>query len=136
MGVGGPEVLVILLVALLVFGPKSIPDVARTLAKAMRELRKLSTEFQREMNMLDLDRDEPRTIRPPGPPKTAGEPGTLPTETSPPVEAAPAAAGASPAAPSAAAPSSSAPASSTAIASASPDAAAGDATKPSAPSAG
>jgi sec-independent protein translocase protein TatB len=119
LGVGGPEVLVILLVALLVFGPKSIPDVARTLAKGMRELRRLSTEFQREMNMLQLDEDDPRNIRSPGPPKRAGEPGVLPTASSATTESA-----STPAAAVSAAPA------------ASPDVAAEDATKTSGPPAG
>ena len=63
-GVGGPEVLVILLVALLVFGPKSIPDVARTIGKGVRELRRLATEFQREVNIADAEDDERRRIQP------------------------------------------------------------------------
>lgn len=63
-GVGGPEVLVILLVALLVFGPKSIPDVARTIGKGVRELRRLATEFQREVNIAEAEDDERRRIPP------------------------------------------------------------------------
>jgi len=54
-----------MLVALLVFGPKSLPDVARLLAKATRELRRLTTEFQRELNMMDLEGDEGRRVQPP-----------------------------------------------------------------------
>lgn len=64
-GVGGPEILVILLVALLVFGPKSIPEVARTIGKGVRELRRLATEFQREVNIADAEDDDRRQIRPP-----------------------------------------------------------------------
>ncbi len=51
MGVGGWEVLVILFVVLLVFGPKRIPEVSRGLGKGMRELRRVTTEFQRELNL-------------------------------------------------------------------------------------
>ena len=64
-GVGGPEILVILLVALLVFGPKSLPEVARTTGKGVRELRRLATEFQREVNIADAEDDDRRQIRPP-----------------------------------------------------------------------
>ncbi len=56
-GVGGPELLVILVVALLVFGPKSIPGIARGVGKGMRELRRLNTEFQREINLAAEDDD-------------------------------------------------------------------------------
>ena len=71
--IGGPEVLVILVVALLVFGPKSIPGIARTMAKSMRELRKLTTEFQREIN-LSVEEDDHRPRREPGPAGAIGPP--------------------------------------------------------------
>ncbi len=68
-GVGGPELLVILVVALLVFGPKSIPEVARTVGRGMRELRRLATEFQREVNLADSHEEAERP--PPAPPEAA-----------------------------------------------------------------
>lgn len=49
-GIGSTELLVILVVALIVLGPKSIPQIAKTLGKAMGEFRRVSTEFQRTMN--------------------------------------------------------------------------------------
>ena len=49
-GIGSTEILVILVVALIVVGPKSIPQIAKTLGKYMGEIRKVSTEFQRAMN--------------------------------------------------------------------------------------
>ena len=49
-GIGGLELLVILVVALLVLGPKKLPELARTLGKAMGEFRRVSTEFQRTLN--------------------------------------------------------------------------------------
>jgi Tat protein translocase TatB subunit len=47
--VGGAEVLVILLVALLVLGPAKLPEAARQVGKAMAELRRLSGGFQAEL---------------------------------------------------------------------------------------
>lgn len=49
-GIGSTELLVILIVALIVLGPKSIPKLASTLGKAMGEFRRVSTEFQRTLN--------------------------------------------------------------------------------------
>lgn len=49
-GIGSTELMVILVVALLVLGPKSLPQIARTIGKAMGEFRKVSTEFQRTLN--------------------------------------------------------------------------------------
>lgn len=49
-GLGFGEVLVILVVALLVFGPDKLPELARTLGKTMAELRRsmddMKTEFR------------------------------------------------------------------------------------------
>jgi TatA/E family protein of Tat protein translocase len=64
LGIGGWEVLVILFVVLLVFGPKKIPEVARGIGRGMRELRRISTDFQREMNLADLA-EEPKEKKAP-----------------------------------------------------------------------
>lgn len=47
--VGGGEVLVIALIALIVLGPQRLPDAARQVGKAMGELRRLSSGFQDEL---------------------------------------------------------------------------------------
>ena len=40
-----PEIAVILLLALLLFGPKKLPEIGRTLGSAMRELKKAARDF-------------------------------------------------------------------------------------------
>lgn len=47
--ISGGELLVILLFALLFFGSKGIPDLARTLGRTMRQVRDASNEVQREI---------------------------------------------------------------------------------------
>ena len=47
--VGGPEVLVILLVALIALGPAQLPSAARKVGQVMTEIRKVSSNFQREL---------------------------------------------------------------------------------------
>lgn len=47
--VGTPELLVILLVALIVLGPNKLPDAARQVGKFVGELRRMSTGFQDEL---------------------------------------------------------------------------------------
>ena len=37
MGIGGMEIFVILVVALIIFGPKKLPEMGRSLGKAIRE---------------------------------------------------------------------------------------------------
>jgi TatA/E family protein of Tat protein translocase len=43
---GLPELLLILAVALLVFGPKKLPEVGRSLGRAMREFKKSTEEIK------------------------------------------------------------------------------------------
>ena len=45
-GIGMPELLVILVVALLVLGPKRLPEVARSLGRGMAEFRRASSELR------------------------------------------------------------------------------------------
>ncbi|MCB1031587.1 MAG: twin-arginine translocase subunit TatB [Acidimicrobiales bacterium] len=47
--VGGPEILVIFLVALIVLGPQQLPKAMRTFGNVMAEVRKVSSSFQAEM---------------------------------------------------------------------------------------
>lgn len=52
--VGGPEVLVILLVALVVLGPQQLPKAVRSVGNVMAELRRMSSGFQEEIrNAMD-----------------------------------------------------------------------------------
>ena len=44
---GGPELLLILVLALIVFGPRKLPEVGRSMGKMLAEFRKASHEFQR-----------------------------------------------------------------------------------------
>jgi sec-independent protein translocase protein TatA len=47
-GIGLPEMAVIMVVALLIFGPKKLPEIGRSLGKAMRGFQDASKEFQEE----------------------------------------------------------------------------------------
>jgi TatA/E family protein of Tat protein translocase len=53
-GIGVPEMILILAIALIVIGPKKLPDLAKSLGRAMREFKKATTEFKETM---DLDGD-------------------------------------------------------------------------------
>ncbi|MBN1597924.1 MAG: twin-arginine translocase TatA/TatE family subunit [Bacteroidales bacterium] len=48
--IGGPEIIVILLFVLLLFGSKRIPEVARMMGKGMREFRRATEDIKREIN--------------------------------------------------------------------------------------
>lgn len=56
-GIGLPEMAVILVLALLIFGPKKLPEIGRSLGKAIRGFQEASkefeTEFKREAEQLE-----------------------------------------------------------------------------------
>ncbi|MTJ07566.1 MULTISPECIES: TatA/E family twin arginine-targeting protein translocase [unclassified Anabaena] len=47
-GIGLPEMGVIMVVALLIFGPKKLPEIGRSLGKTIRSFQEASNEFQNE----------------------------------------------------------------------------------------
>lgn len=59
-GIGTTELIVILVVALIVVGPKKLPQIARTLGKAMGEFKKVSTDMHRTINT-EIEREEQKS---------------------------------------------------------------------------
>ena len=57
-GVGLPEVTVILILALLIFGPKKLPELGKQLGKTLKSLKKASNEFQNEIDQVMNEEDE------------------------------------------------------------------------------
>jgi len=47
--IGFPELLIILAIALLIFGPKKLPEVGRSIGRALREFRKTSDEIKEKI---------------------------------------------------------------------------------------
>jgi len=69
--VGFPELIVIFVVALLVFGPKRLPELGRSLGRGLQEFRRASSELktsiEREMNAAEVEQviaEKPVTIKP------------------------------------------------------------------------
>jgi len=56
-GVGLPEVTVILILALLIFGPKKLPELGKQLGKTLKSLKKASNEFQNEIDQVMNEED-------------------------------------------------------------------------------
>ena len=57
-GIGLPEMAVIMVVALLIFGPKKLPEIGRSLGKALRGFQEASQEFQEEFKKEALELEE------------------------------------------------------------------------------
>jgi len=47
-GMGLPEIILIMVVALLIFGPKKLPEIGRSFGKTVRSFQEASNEFQNE----------------------------------------------------------------------------------------
>ena len=78
MNLGFPEMLFILLLALLIFGPRKLPEIGRQLGKSLAEFKRASNEFKNqiedEVRQLEIDEaakkpdpppEEENSIRPP-----------------------------------------------------------------------
>ncbi len=50
---GTPELIVIFLVVLLLFGPDKLPDLARNIGRGVREVRKIAADFQKTIKLDD-----------------------------------------------------------------------------------
>ena len=64
--VGWQEIVVIFIVALVLFGPKKLPELGRTLGKAITEFRRASNElkstFEREMQSLERENESLKEV--------------------------------------------------------------------------
>ncbi|HEX9970881.1 MAG TPA: twin-arginine translocase TatA/TatE family subunit [bacterium] len=55
--IGTPELLVIMLVILLLFGPKRLPELAKGIGKGIRQFKKAMDDVKDEIDISDIDRD-------------------------------------------------------------------------------
>lgn len=67
---GFPEMLFIVVLALLIFGPKRLPEVGRTIGKGMAQFRKATSDLRRTIETEIALENEPRRppVRPPATP--------------------------------------------------------------------
>lgn len=56
-GLGLQELIIILVIALIIFGPKKLPEIGRGIGKAMREFKTAATEIQKDIS-IDLEDDK------------------------------------------------------------------------------
>lgn len=83
-GIGPMELVVIVVVALLIFGPQKLPELARTLGKGLAEFRRASNDLRQSLALDELQNDLRKTMNdathlPPVRPAQAGDslpPGT------------------------------------------------------------
>jgi len=69
--IGAPEIIVVLVLALLIFGPNRLPQLGRQIGRAMREFRQATSDLKSDFDLALNEDDEPRQ------PAAAGAPATL-----------------------------------------------------------
>lgn len=57
-GIGIPELMLILVIALIVFGPQRLPEIGRAIGKAVRDFREMSAGFTSEWEELSKEFEE------------------------------------------------------------------------------
>ena len=72
-GVGGPEMLLVLVIVLVLFGGQKLPEFARGLGKSIREFKKAAAGVEEEFKRA-LEEDAHKTSAPPPPPPTTFPP--------------------------------------------------------------
>ena len=60
-GIGMPELLLILALALIVLGPKKLPELAKALGKGLAEFRRATDEIKDEFKQMEHEIDESST---------------------------------------------------------------------------
>ena len=60
-GIGMPELLLILALALIVLGPKKLPELARALGKGMAEFRRATDDLKDELRQMEHEIEETST---------------------------------------------------------------------------
>lgn len=61
---GWPEIVFILMIVLLLFGAKKLPELARGLGQSLGEFKRARDEFEREVHKASLDIKEPPDKQP------------------------------------------------------------------------
>ena len=80
--IGMPELIIILVIALIIFGPRKLPELGRSLGRSINEFKKASNELRSTLEeeiRIEETRDRDRT--------TAAPSATPPAATPPPVDA-------------------------------------------------
>ena len=77
--IGIPELIVIFIVALLVFGPRKLPEIGKSLGKALAEFQRARNELMStiEQEVRNIESESPATPRN----ETESKSGTQPSET-------------------------------------------------------
>jgi len=63
LGIGMQEIIVILVVALIIIGPKKLPDLARALGRALGEFRKAADDLKDNLDITGMKAEKEKLLR-------------------------------------------------------------------------
>jgi TatA/E family protein of Tat protein translocase len=69
---GTTELLMVFVVVLILFGPKQLPQIAKTIGKGLRDIRRAANQLKHEVGLDELDEIYPRS-KPTPPPRRAAD---------------------------------------------------------------
>ncbi|MFV0635492.1 twin-arginine translocase TatA/TatE family subunit [Mitsuokella sp.] len=82
-GIGVPELVLILIIGLIVFGPGKLPEMGRTLGKGIREFRKASNALSQAINAPENQPQRPAAQQTPPPAAPAAQQAAAPAAAKP-----------------------------------------------------
>jgi TatA/E family protein of Tat protein translocase len=84
-GIGGPELLLIMFIILLLFGANRLPELAKGIGKSVREFKKAASGVEEEVRRAMEEPAEPQPKKfPPYPPQAGAIPQAAPEKPVPP----------------------------------------------------
>jgi TatA/E family protein of Tat protein translocase len=95
MNLGWPEMIFLFVMALIIFGPKKLPEIGRQVGRALNEFKRASNEFkaqiESEIRQLDVPDIQHQILPPSQPPGGTVASGLAPADAARPASASPAA---------------------------------------------
>jgi TatA/E family protein of Tat protein translocase len=83
MNLGFPEMIFLFLMALIIFGPKKLPEIGRQIGRALNEFKRASNEFkaqiESEISQLEVESNRQTILPPAQPPLGSVATGTVPS---------------------------------------------------------
>jgi TatA/E family protein of Tat protein translocase len=80
-GIGMPELILIMGLALIVLGPKKLPEIARALGKGLAEFRRATDELKDELSRIEPEPEAAPNTPPPDTHPAVAEPSASPAPT-------------------------------------------------------
>jgi sec-independent protein translocase protein TatA len=73
--IGMPELIIIFVIALIIFGPRKLPELGRSLGKSLAEFKKASNELRNTLEEeIRIEEQKETTVKQPAPATAAAEP--------------------------------------------------------------